>query len=173
MPFSATDLLAELPRLRRYARIFTDDSERADRLVEETLLRSRQIHCESASESNPTIQLLALLRAISAEQIAPSTRRETPPRAPFAGRANSNANPCGSAGPSIPDRGAQMLAQLRELPLEQREVLMLVAVERMSYGDIAALFHVPVATVISRLSQAREALRSIPPKPLSAPNNMS
>ena len=66
-----------------------------------------------------------------------------------------------------------MLAQLRELPLEQREVLVLVAVERMSYVDIAALLHIPVATVISRLSQAREALRAIPPKPLSAPNSAS
>ena len=66
-----------------------------------------------------------------------------------------------------------MLAQLRELPLEQREVLVLVAVERMSYVDIAALLHMPVATVISRLSQAREALRAIPPNPLSAPNSAS
>jgi DNA-directed RNA polymerase specialized sigma24 family protein len=172
MQFSATELLAELPRLRRYARILTDDSVRADRLVEETLRRARQVHCESALECTPAIQLLALLRAVSAEQIATSTRRDTSPPAPFAGRANSNANPGGGAGPSLPDRGAQMLAQLRELPLEQREVLVLVAVERMSYGDIAALLHMPVATVISRLSQAREALRSISPNLLSAPHNV-
>jgi RNA polymerase sigma-70 factor (ECF subfamily) len=64
-----------------------------------------------------------------------------------------------------------MLAQLRALPLEQREVLVLVAVERMSYIDIAALLRLPVATVIARLSHAREALRSSAPKAESAPNS--
>ena len=53
-----------------------------------------------------------------------------------------------------------MLAELRRLPVEQREVVVLVAVERMSYDDVAALLHVPVATVMSRLQQARGALRS-------------
>jgi RNA polymerase sigma-70 factor (ECF subfamily) len=64
-----------------------------------------------------------------------------------------------------------MLVQLRALPLEQREVLVLVAVEQLSYPEIAALLHLPVATVIARLSHAREALRSSSPKPLSAPNS--
>ena len=173
MPFSATELLAELPRLRRYARILTDDPEHADRLVEETLLRARQMQDVSISGSARRTQLLALLRSVSAEETAPSTRRGTPLGARFAGRSNSNADPSGSPGRSPPDRGAQVLAQLRELPLEQREVLVLVAVERMSYMDIAALLHMPVATVISRLSQAREALRAIPPKPQSAPNSAS
>jgi RNA polymerase sigma-70 factor, ECF subfamily len=171
MPFRPTDLLAELPRLRRYARILTEDAERADRLVEETLHRARRIQGESVSESSRSTRLLALLRSVNAEQAAPSTRRETPLGAPFVGRSYSSADRGGSVGPSLPDRAAEMLAQLRELPLEQREVLVLVAVERMSYVDIAALLHMPVATVISRLSQAREALRKISPNPLSAPNN--
>ena len=161
MPFSATELLAELPRLRRYARILTDDAERADRLVEETLLRSRQMQDESVSESTRRTQLLALLRSVNAEQAAPGTRPETPLRAPSRGY-EFGCRPGESMRQSPPDRGTQMLAQLRELPLEQREVLVLVAVERMSYADIAALLHMPVATVISRLSQAREALRCDP-----------
>jgi RNA polymerase sigma-70 factor (ECF subfamily) len=156
MPFSAPDLLAELPRLRRYARILTDDPEHADRLVEETLFRFRERRVDSGSDATRRTQLLALLRSVSADHTAPSARREA--AAPFAVR-------------SPPDRGTEMLAQLRALPLEQREVLVLVAVEQMSYADIAALLHLPVATVISRLSQAREVLRSSPPKPVSAPNS--
>ena len=166
MPFSATELLAELPRLRRYARILTDDPERADRLVEETLLRCRQMQGESALRIRTrSTQLLALLRSVSAEQLASGTRRDATARRAFRGRSNARADRSASVGSSLPDRGAQMLAQLRELPLEQREVLVLVAVERMSYTDVAALLRIPVATVISRLSQAREALRSIPPQP--------
>ena len=172
MPFSATELLAELPRLRRYARILTDDAVCADRLVEETLLRARQMQEDSLSESTHRTQLLALLRSVNAERAPMDTRGDTPVRATLA-RMTSNADPSESLRQSPSDRGAQMLAQLRELPLEQREVLVLVAVERMSYVDIAALLHIPVATVISRLSQAREALRAIPPNPLSAPNSAS
>ena len=146
-PFSATTLVAELPRLRRYARILTDDPEHADRLVEATLARARQMRDESTMEPSRGTQLLALLRAVNADP--DSTAR---------------------IAPSHVDRGTGMLAQLRALPLEQREVLVLVAVERLSYTEIAGLLRMPVATVIARLSQARETLRASAPKPVSAPN---
>ena len=97
-------------------------------------------------------QLLALLRIVHAEEIARPTPRRVTPLA-----ANSDPE-------DVPWRdGAearQVLAELRRLPVEQREVVVLVAVERMSYDDVAALLHVPVATVMSRLQQARGALRS-------------
>jgi len=145
-PFSATRLLAELPRLRRYARILIDDPERADRLVEETLARARQMQNESSMEPTRSTQLPALLRAVNAD--ANWTWRTVQSRA---------------------DRGTGMLAQLRALPLEQREVLVLAAVERLSYTEIAALLRMPVATVVARLSQARETLRASASKPVSAP----
>jgi RNA polymerase sigma-70 factor (ECF subfamily) len=63
-----------------------------------------------------------------------------------------------------------MLAELRELPLEQREVLVLVAVERLSYAQVADLLGMPVASVISRLSQARAALQARASKPRSTPH---
>lgn len=168
-PFSAS-ILAELPRLRRYARILTDDREQADRLVEETLKQARQLHDESRPDSRRSTQLLALLRAVSARTIAPSALAETPPTMPLADAGSKAQTICDArTAPAPADRGAQMLAQLRELPLEQREVLVLVAVERMSYAEVAALLQMPVATVVSRLSQARAALRARSPKPLSAP----
>jgi RNA polymerase sigma-70 factor (ECF subfamily) len=173
MPFSANELLAELPRLRRYARILTSDAERADRLVEETLLRARHMGDDSFSDSTRRSQLLVLLRSVNAEQTPPVTRTETSFPEPSARGPTSNADPGESMTRPPLDRGQQMLAQLRELPLEQREVLVLVAVERMSYVDIATLLDIPVATVVSRLSQARETLRAIPPNPLSAPNSAS
>jgi RNA polymerase sigma-70 factor (ECF subfamily) len=50
---------------------------------------------------------------------------------------------------------------LRLLPDEQREVLLLVALEDMSYESIAATLGIPLGTVMSRLSRGRERLRSI------------
>jgi RNA polymerase sigma-70 factor (ECF subfamily) len=51
-----------------------------------------------------------------------------------------------------------MRARVLRLPIEEREVLMLVAVERRSYADIANLLDVPIATVMSTLARARERL---------------
>jgi RNA polymerase sigma-70 factor (ECF subfamily) len=115
-PISTARLLAELPRLRRYARILTDNPERADCLVEETLDRARKMHDEPAIERARRIELLALLRAVNAET-----------------------HSSGRISAVSADGGGGMLAQVRALPLEQREVLVLAAVEKLSYAEIAAL----------------------------------
>jgi RNA polymerase sigma-70 factor (ECF subfamily) len=48
-----------------------------------------------------------------------------------------------------------------ELPDEQREVLLLVAVEEMSYAEAASVLSIPVGTLMSRLARARATLRSL------------
>ncbi len=48
---------------------------------------------------------------------------------------------------------------LQRLPAEQREVLLLVGVEELSYREVALALGVPIGTVMSRLSRARERLR--------------
>lgn len=50
---------------------------------------------------------------------------------------------------------------LGRLPPEQREVLLLVGLEELSYADTARILGIPPGTVMSRLSRARERLRSI------------
>ena len=52
-------------------------------------------------------------------------------------------------------------AALRQLPDEQREVLLLVALEEMSYAEVGAALGIPAGTVMSRLSRGRERLRQI------------
>lgn len=47
------------------------------------------------------------------------------------------------------------------LPIEQREVLLLVGLEGLTYREVAEVVGVPVGTVMSRLSRGREALRRI------------
>jgi RNA polymerase sigma-70 factor (ECF subfamily) len=50
---------------------------------------------------------------------------------------------------------------LAQLPLEQRQVILLVGLEGMSYEDTAGILSVPIGTVRSRLSRARYALRKL------------
>lgn len=54
---------------------------------------------------------------------------------------------------------ADLDAALRRLPDEQREVLLLVALEQLSYSEAAGALGIPVGTVMSRLFRARERLR--------------
>jgi len=52
-----------------------------------------------------------------------------------------------------------MSRALAELPDEQRQVLLLVALEGLKYDEVAAVLQIPIGTVMSRLSRAREAVR--------------
>jgi RNA polymerase sigma-70 factor, ECF subfamily len=172
MPMSASDLLAALPRLRRYARLLTGDHRRADDLVEKTLARARQRLDPPPFGLRPIAQLLALLRTLYAGEFAGEQPRESG-AAPHAGDpgpgSGSNLHEIGLAPQA--DRRDWALAQLFHLPIEQREVIILVAVEQMSYEEIAALLNVPIATVMTRLAQAREELRSWAPEAIRTPKN--
>jgi RNA polymerase sigma-70 factor (ECF subfamily) len=50
---------------------------------------------------------------------------------------------------------------LRQLPVEQREVILLVALERMSYSETAKTLGIPIGTVMSRLARGRDRLRTV------------
>ena len=50
---------------------------------------------------------------------------------------------------------------LLRVPEEQREVLLLVGIEQMTYGEAAGALGIPIGTVMSRLSRARERLRAL------------
>ena len=162
MPSASNDLLAALPRLRRYARILTDDPDRADDMVKEALTRVRQIEHEARLGAAPLVPLLSILRSVYVDQFAPGRPRGSAVPSFHAEEARRpvSTDPAGNASESNAQRGNELLAQLWRLPVEDREVLVLVAVERMSYEDIAALLAVPVATVLARLTQARASLRS-------------
>jgi RNA polymerase sigma-70 factor (ECF subfamily) len=86
-----------------------------------------------------------------------------------------DADPSGAAW-QLPVRGNQLervellevVTQMGRLPPDQREVLLLAAVEEMRYEEIAAVLDVPIGTVMSRLSRAREKLRRMVADPGSA-----
>ena len=50
---------------------------------------------------------------------------------------------------------------LDQLPLHYREILLLCDLEEMSYQEIAMTLGIPVGTVMSRLSRARKAMRTL------------
>jgi len=58
---------------------------------------------------------------------------------------------------------ADALSALRDLPVEQREALVLVTIEGMSYRDAADILQIPIGTLTSRIARARETLAPLAP----------
>jgi RNA polymerase sigma-70 factor (ECF subfamily) len=54
-----------------------------------------------------------------------------------------------------------LVTALGKLPSQQREVVLLIGLEGMSYIEAARVLGVPIGTVMSRLSRGREALRQL------------
>lgn len=59
------------------------------------------------------------------------------------------------------DKGQRIKQVMKQLPLEQRSVIGLVIVEGFSYGQAAEILEVPIGTVMSRLSRARQQLSKL------------
>jgi RNA polymerase sigma-70 factor (ECF subfamily) len=153
------DLIAALPRLRRYARVLTGDTNRADDLVQDTLARAWEKRQLWQAGSDLRAWLFTIMHNVHVNQFA-TRRREL-------AESSLDADDGPVAGWQIPVRATQsdrvelveVLVQIGRLPTDQREVLMLAAVEELRYEDIARVQGVPIGTVMSRLNRAREKLR--------------
>jgi RNA polymerase sigma-70 factor, ECF subfamily len=152
---AATHLIGMLPRLRRYARVLTVQPDAADDLVADTLTRARDT-TRGTPERSSTLSMMAIMHRLYHSQRERGGTERASPRAP--------ALPVGAGA-----RAAGIVDLLWELPVEEREILMLVAVERLSYDEVATLLEVPPATVIARLTRARANLRALMAMPAPGP----
>ena len=158
-PLPHPDLVAAIPRLRRYARVLTGDASRADDLVQETLARGWEKRRLWAAGTDLRAWLFTIMHNVFVNQRATALRDAQ--NVPLDGDGD------GGAAWQLPVRAPQqshvelleVMRELSRLPPEQREVLVLAAVEEMRYEEIARILAIPVGTVMSRLSRAREKLR--------------
>jgi RNA polymerase sigma-70 factor (ECF subfamily) len=146
----------EIPRLRRYARALTRSADRADDLVQETLLRAISKSHLWQTGTNIRAWLFTIMHNHYVNMVRRAMRDE----------ATVDIEQMSSSLVAVTDPTAS--SQLRELdqalarlPGEQREVILLVGLEGMSYETAANVLSVPVGTVRSRLSRGRDALRRL------------
>jgi RNA polymerase sigma-70 factor (ECF subfamily) len=160
------ELVAAIPRLRRYARVLTGDANRADDLVQDTLARAWEKRRLWREGSDLRAWLFTIMHNVHVNQVA-LARRDA---------ANVSLDADGGAAWQPPVRANQLdrvelmeiAEQLANLSADQREVLMLAAVEEMRYEDIANVLSIPIGTVMSRLSRARDKLRRLLGEPASS-----
>ena len=157
-PLPQADLVAAIPRLRRYARVLTGDPSRADDLVQETLARGWEKRRLWAAGTDLRAWLFTIMHNVFVNQRAHARRDAA--RLSLDDEDNGIAREL-SVRPNQQLRVeiADVAREMDRLPCEQREVLLLAAVEELRYEEIATLLGIPIGTVMSRLSRAREKLR--------------
>ena len=149
----AEDIVTLIPRLRRYARALAGDRSAAEDLVQDTLERAWSKFHLFQRGTDLRAWLFTVMHNVYVNQL-----RAARPAVPLEDEMPELARPA---------RETDMLvlrdldAAIRRLPLEQREVLLLVALEDMSYDQAARALEIPIGTVMSRLARAREKLRAM------------
>ncbi len=150
-----TQVILHIPRLRRYARALTGERYAADDLVQDTLERAcNKLHLWRRG-SDLRAWLFTIMHNVFINQVR--------------GRKGSANIPLDDEIMALPGHSApadrlevrDLDAALARLSDEQREVLLLVALEQLSYEETAKVLGIPIGTVMSRLSRARERLRGI------------
>ena len=150
-----SDFVPHIPRLRRYARALTGERARADDLVQDTLERALiKLHLWQPG-SDLRAWLFTLMHNVFINQLRAQSARFTTGLDDEA--AQVAVRPTQTDGLEVRDLQAVLL----RLPEEQREVLLLVGLEQMTYEETAGVLEIPVGTVMSRLSRGRERLRAL------------
>ena len=148
-------LLEALPRVRRYARTLAFDSQLADDLAQQTVERAL-LHWQ---QFDPLRDMAVWLLSIAHNAHLDGLRRD--------GRLSvvdpselERARDAAGGDPGV-DVGLRLdlLAALRLLSPDQREALLLVCVEQLSYAEVAEVLRIPVGTVMSRVCRGRATLR--------------
>jgi RNA polymerase sigma-70 factor (ECF subfamily) len=152
-----SQLAAELPHLRRFSRALVGDAAVADDLVQDCLERA----LVKSHLYDPARPLRAWLYAVLRNLFISGLRRDR--RSAVVKSVDELMGGEGSTPAAQEDRlSVALIAEaLDRLPPQHREVIVLVALEEMSYRDAAEITGVPIGTVMSRLSRARGSLQQI------------
>jgi RNA polymerase sigma-70 factor, ECF subfamily len=156
----------QIPRLRRYAHALCRDRTAADDLVQDCLCRALTKGHLFQPGTDLRAWLFTMMHHQHVNGIRSSIRRGA-------------AVPVEDVEPLLTEPPAQgggltlrdLDRAMGEIGEEQRQVILLVGLEGMSYEEVATILDLPIGTVRSRLSRGRERLRELLghelPKPLS------
>src|SRR5271167_4397902 len=130
----------EIPRLRRYARALTRAADRADDLVQDTLVRA----LTKGHLWEPGTDIRAWLFTIMHHQYVNTVRREARQTVTVD---IENITLVATTEPTARRQLFELDRALAQLPIDQREVLLLVGLESMGYDTVAKILGVPIGTV--------------------------
>lgn len=149
------DLARMVPNLRAFARSLCGNADRADDLVQETLVKAWQNRASFAEGSNLKAWLFTILRNTFL-----SERRK---------RKYEVEDNDGAIAASVGVNGGQsghmdmldFTDALKTLPADQREALILIGAEGFAYEEAALMCGCAVGTIKSRVNRARSRLAEL------------
>jgi RNA polymerase sigma factor (sigma-70 family) len=153
-PHDHERLLTWVPHLRRYARALVGNRDDADDLVQDTLERAWAKAVLWREVTDMRAWLFGVMHNLHVDGVR---------------RPKLHTVVMDEDTPEIPVPSTQgdrlavldLQASLGRLSVEQREIVLLVAVEDMSYAEVASTLGIPIGSVMSRLSRGRERLRTL------------
>ena len=149
------DLLASSPNLRAFAVSLTGNSERADDLVQETLVKAWAKFHTFQEGTNLRAWLFTILRNEFYSQLRKRGREVEDAEGAYAARLATQ--PSQASHMDLSD----FRRALVQLPPDQREALVLVGASGFSYEEAAEICECAVGTIKSRVSRARNRLAEL------------
>ncbi len=152
----ANEVLSHVQALRRYALVLIGQPADADDLVQDTLTRALGRKKALKAVKDLRAYLFTTLHNVFIDTIRRQSNIDP--------RADIDVVMARMVSPAAQQKRLEvrdLVSALGQLPIEQREVVLLVGLEGMSYQQAADTVDVPIGTVMSRLSRGREALRRL------------
>jgi RNA polymerase sigma-70 factor (ECF subfamily) len=148
-------IVALLPRLRRFARNLARNAHDADDVVQIALERALTHLDQWRSDARLDSWMFKIVRNAWIDELRSRTRRG---KIFLAAEAGEN------IGTDSMAREAELLSvqsAMARLPPDQREAVSLVLVEGLPYKEAAQVLDIPIGTLTSRLARGREALQAM------------
>ena len=149
------DLIAAVPNLRAFALALCGNADKADDLVQETLVRAYGSLSSFAEGTNLMAWLVTILRNAYYSEYKKRRREVADPEGIIAGQLVSP--PAQNAHMDLLD----FRAALQQLPPDQREALILIGASGFSYDEAGSICNCAAGTVKSRVNRARERLSDL------------
>ncbi len=149
------NLLAAIPSLRAFGMSLTSRSDRADDLVQETMIKAWSHHQSFIEGTNMKAWLFTILRNEFYTQLRKRKREVEDADGVYSNSVSVQGNQQSHL------ELADLTLALAKLPEDQREAVVLVGASGFSYEEAAEICGCAVGTVKSRVSRARERLTEL------------
>lgn len=151
-------IIAALPKLRRFCRGLTRHGEDGDDLMQSTVERALARAHQFEPGSRVDAWMFRIARNLYIDEVRSSKRRGT--QVDIDDMAETKVEDGREVVEARSDLAAAQRA-LQEVPEDQRSAFLLVVVEGLSYREAADVLEVPMGTIMSRLARARTKIDAV------------
>jgi RNA polymerase sigma-70 factor (ECF subfamily) len=149
-----------LPRLWSFALRITGDRHDAEDLVQRACVRALERPHQLQSDTSPLSWMFSIVHSTWINELRARGVRSRSSAEWDDGLLETVADPAART-PESNVMNAQIVSAVERLPETQRVVMLLVAVEGLSYKEAAEVLDVPIGTIMSRLARARQTIGAL------------